>query len=66
MISIELSDKEAELFKVFQKHYDSFMFLVAKGAFEAKSGKVEFHKDAKGIVHKVMITYAHKRPIDTR
>ncbi len=40
MITIELTDQNAERFKLFMKHYDAINEMIQRGVFEVKNGHV--------------------------
>lgn len=43
MITIELSEQDAESFKEFLKFHDNFSFMVEQGVFDLKTGNVTIH-----------------------
>ena len=48
MINIELTDQEAQLFKDFQQHHDTFMVLNNSGVFDIKNGTALLNFDSIG------------------
>lgn len=47
-VIIELSDRDARLFKEFQRHYETFDLLLSRGVFDVRNGSVilDFDKNA--------------------
>lgn len=43
MVTVELTDYEAQAFTLFQKYRDLFEFMDAAGALDIKSGRVVIH-----------------------
>ena len=52
-ITVELSPRDAELFKFFQKNYTNIKQLENKGVFELKAKTVHLHLDPKGTIKDV-------------
>lgn len=48
MICIELSDRDAELFKQFRQYQDKFQTLLSHGVFEVKKGQAVLSFSAEG------------------
>lgn len=53
MIKVELTKKDAELFKVFREYQDRFELLLAHNIFEIKNGHAEIHFDYSGNIHNI-------------
>ena len=60
-ITIELSAKDAEYFRLFQEHHSNFIFLLERGAFNKQRGKIEFNKDQNGIIADVSVIHRFDR-----
>lgn len=56
-IKIELTENEAQLFVLFQKHHAIIQVLETCGFFDMKNGSVEIHKDYDG---NVKVAKVHK------
>jgi len=54
MIKIELTQKDADKFVAFQKHYDLFTTMELTGAFDVQYGKVILNY-AGGIIQNIVI-----------
>lgn len=55
-MTIELTDKEAELFKLFCQYQDQFKILLDEGVMTFTNGRATIHKDAIGCIALVEIT----------
>ena len=55
MINIQLSNKEAELFKKFRQHQDDIEVLIEYGVFDFKGGQAIIHRDKDGQVRRIEI-----------
>lgn len=49
-ITIFLPEKEAELFVLFQKHYEVFKLLEERGVFNQKNSAITLHFDSNGVL----------------
>lgn len=64
MIPITLTDKEAQMFVLFMKHYDKIVPLIESGFYEFSNGNMTIHFDHQGVIQKVetnCITYKHQK-----
>jgi hypothetical protein len=52
-MTIELTDEDAELFKVFQQHYDIIKYMAAVGCFEIRRGDFTVHFDREGKISSI-------------
>lgn len=50
MITLELTEKEADAFRSFREHQDTFSVMLKAGVFEMRRGSVEIHFDPEGKV----------------
>ena len=64
-ITIELSMKDAEHFRLFQEHYSNFVFLLERGAFNKQRGKIEFNKDQNGVIADVSVIHRFDRKMQS-
>jgi hypothetical protein len=55
-MTIELTDEDAELFKLFRKHQDQFKVLLEEGVMTFSNGRATVHKDSMGEIALVEIT----------
>lgn len=57
LITVELTEKDAEMFILFQKYYKAFKLMDEKKLFDYKKGEVTFtfHYDEKGGVGQVEV-----------
>jgi len=53
MITIELKDSEAVLFRKFQQVYSTFKVMDESGIFEIRNGSAEVHFDNDGTVREI-------------
>lgn len=62
MVTIELTNKDAELFVQFRKHQNFFMVLIESEIHELKSSSATLHFDADGTLGKIITEkVAYKR-----
>ncbi len=47
-MNIELTEKDAELFKTFRQNQDAIEVMVAAGVFDMRRGSIEVHFDLEG------------------
>lgn len=55
IVKIELTEEEAELFKIFVKHFADFEKLLKAGFCDFKNGKMIIHRDFNGKLRKIEI-----------
>ena len=53
MIRVDLTEEEAESFKVWREHQNRFMVLVKAKAFEIRPGVVSFNINKDGVITRV-------------
>lgn len=53
MIKLELTENEAQSFKMWRKHQDNFELLLLNNIFEIKNGNAEIHFDWEGNIHNI-------------
>lgn len=56
MIKLELTDEEAELFKLFQQYHDQFQTFIDEGVMSFTNGRATIHKDNCGSIALIEIT----------
>ena len=54
-IKIELSEQDAEMFKLFRQYQDSFQLLIANKVFSIKNGKAILNFDKNGALRQIDI-----------
>lgn len=54
MITIELTDEDAERYKLFCQHYDRITLLIEQKVFETKGGAIMLHFDAQGVLQNIV------------
>ena len=55
-MTIELTNEDAELFKLFRQYQDQFKILIEEGVMKFSNGRATIHKDALGEIALVEIT----------
>lgn len=53
LITIQITTKDAELFKVFMEHYDAVEFMIRDGVFNIKQGSAKLNFDKKGFLQSI-------------
>lgn len=53
MLVIKLTPTDAELFRAFQQHYQTFNLLVDKGVFDCKNATILLDFDSRGVLQTV-------------
>lgn len=65
MITIDLTEQDAELFREFRKNQDLFCMLLNGGVFTTQNGQVTLNFDPMGTlthINQSVITYKRPRP----
>lgn len=61
MTTVDLTNIDAELFKLFRKHQDAFQLLVDNGVFEVRNGQVTIDFDKDGIASVKLLSRLYKK-----
>lgn len=65
-ITIFLPEKEAEMFVLFQKHFELFKLLQDKGVFDQKNSAITLHFDSNGtlqVINRADFLYSRKHEL---
>jgi len=60
MITIELTDEDADLFKLFRKYQDQFKILLKDGLLDFKQGRGVIHKNDDGKIRLTEVTKVNR------
>lgn len=53
MITIDLTEDDALLFRAFRQHQDNFSTLLARGVFNVRGGKAIINFDPEGVISEI-------------
>lgn len=49
-VTVDMTEKDAEMFKVFKEHYNNFLALIDGRVFDVRRGKATIHFNASGAI----------------